>query len=115
MDEPGDSSYNVVKQRHITKLRASNRHTRVFELTGSLMPTSNTQPTQETTTELLLNGQPFSRFAGGSIADLTALLELPARQFAVEVNEVLIPREQHAAHQLKSGDRVEIVTLVGGG
>ena len=79
------------------------------------MPTSNSSQTQAKAIDLLVNGQPFSQFAGGSIADLTVLLKLPPRQIAVEVNEVLIPREQHAAHQLKPGDRVEIVTLVGGG
>ena len=79
------------------------------------MPTSEPPRIPEAPAQLLLNGQPFSRFVGGSIADLTALLELPARQIAVEVNEVLISREQHATHQLQPGDRVEIVTLVGGG
>ena len=34
---------------------------------------------------------------------------------AVEINEELAPREQHAQRVLKDGDRVEIVTLVGGG
>ena len=79
------------------------------------MSTPNAKQTDERPAGLLLNGQPFNGFIGGSIADLTALLELPSRQIAVEVNEVLIPREQHALHQLQLGDRVEIVTLVGGG
>ena len=79
------------------------------------MSDASPQPTQSRLTELVVNGQPFNRFVGGSIADLTLQLELPARQIAVEVNEVLIPREQHRAHQLNAGDRVEIVTLVGGG
>ena len=34
---------------------------------------------------------------------------------AVEINDELAPREQHAQRVLKDGDRVEIVTLVGGG
>ena len=79
------------------------------------MPTANPQQTPAKNIELLLNGQPFSQFAGGSIAELTTLLELPVRQIAVEVNDALIPREQHAGHQLQTGDRVEIVSLVGGG
>jgi sulfur carrier protein len=34
---------------------------------------------------------------------------------AVEVNDTLIPKRMHNQHQLHDGDRVEIVTLVGGG
>ena len=35
--------------------------------------------------------------------------------FAVEVNGALAPRRRFAEHVLADGDRVEIVTLVGGG
>ena len=34
---------------------------------------------------------------------------------AVEVNRTLVPRSRHESHQLQDGDRVEVVTLVGGG
>lgn len=34
---------------------------------------------------------------------------------AVEVNRRLVPKRNHASHQLADGDRVEVVTLVGGG
>ena len=34
---------------------------------------------------------------------------------AVEVNLELVPRQDHARHRLAEGDRLEIVTLVGGG
>jgi sulfur carrier protein len=37
------------------------------------------------------------------------------RLVAVERNRDLVPRAQHAACALEAGDRVEIVTLVGGG
>jgi thiamine biosynthesis protein ThiS len=33
----------------------------------------------------------------------------------VERNLILIPREEHANCRLEEGDRLEIVTLVGGG
>jgi sulfur carrier protein len=33
----------------------------------------------------------------------------------VEVNGELVPKKRHAEHQVRDGDRVEIVTLVGGG
>jgi sulfur carrier protein len=34
---------------------------------------------------------------------------------AVEVNRSLVPHRRHAEHALRDGDRVEVVTLVGGG
>ena len=72
-------------------------------------------PTSSTNLQINVNGKPFGEFPGGSLGDLTRQLELPARQIAVEVNELLIPREQHDAHPLQDGDAIEIVTLVGGG
>lgn len=52
---------------------------------------------------------------GTSIAALLAELELQPPQVAVEVNLELIPRGRHAEHRLEPGDRLEVVTLVGGG
>jgi sulfur carrier protein len=34
---------------------------------------------------------------------------------AVEVNRALVPHRRHAEHALSQGDRIEVVTLVGGG
>lgn len=50
-----------------------------------------------------------------NIGELLAELDLDAKPCAVEVNRELVPRASHRAHQLADGDRVEIVTLVGGG
>lgn len=50
-----------------------------------------------------------------TVAELLAADELDPRQLAVEVNLQLVPRQQHSAHRLNPGDRVEVVTLVGGG
>lgn len=65
--------------------------------------------------ELVINGQPQQFSAGQSIADLLQSLDLNPKQVAVEVNLDLIPREVHAEHVLSAGDRVEVVSLVGGG
>jgi thiamine biosynthesis protein ThiS len=67
------------------------------------------------TINVWLNGQPRQLAAGTSIADLLAELGLAANHVAVEVNLELVPRARHAEHQLAEGDRLEIVTLVGGG
>jgi len=50
-----------------------------------------------------------------TVAELLAHLELQPRYLAVERNLILIPREEHADCVLQEGDRLEIVTLVGGG
>jgi thiamine biosynthesis protein ThiS len=34
---------------------------------------------------------------------------------AVEVNESLVPRERRESTHLRAGDRVELVTIMGGG
>ncbi|MCA9217326.1 MAG: sulfur carrier protein ThiS [Planctomycetales bacterium] len=52
---------------------------------------------------------------GTSIGDLIELLELKRQFVAVELNQELVPREQHDQHVLNDGDQIEIVTLVGGG
>jgi len=65
--------------------------------------------------ELIINGQPHQAAEDATIAQLLDELGLRNKYVAVEVNLELIPRQQHAVHRLASGDRLEIVTLVGGG
>ncbi|MCC6421753.1 MAG: sulfur carrier protein ThiS [Gemmataceae bacterium] len=65
--------------------------------------------------EIVLNGRPHSIDDGLSVAALVQHLGLADRHVAVEVNLEVVPRRQHASHRLAPGDRVEVVTLVGGG
>lgn len=65
--------------------------------------------------EITVNGSRSSAPADGSVADLLLSRNLDQRPVAVEVNGTLIPRRDHACTPLRSGDVVEIVTLVGGG
>jgi thiamine biosynthesis protein ThiS len=55
--------------------------------------------------------------ATGSLTVVTLLtqLKLIGQPCAVEVNKALVPKRRHEAHELRDGDTVEIVTLVGGG
>jgi thiazole synthase len=50
-----------------------------------------------------------------TVAQLLERLGYDRRRVAVEVNRELVPSARHASHTLAPGDRVEIVTLVGGG
>tara|TARA_B100000029_G_scaffold347288_1_gene339630 strand:+ start:378 stop:587 length:210 start_codon:yes stop_codon:yes gene_type:complete len=52
---------------------------------------------------------------GATVAMLIADLGLEPRYLAVERNRELVPRRQHAQCVIQDGDKIEIVTLVGGG
>lgn len=65
--------------------------------------------------QITFNGDVRQTSDQASIADLLMEAEVNPRRVAVEVNFELIPRELHHTHQLKDGDRVEVVTLAGGG
>lgn len=67
------------------------------------------------TSRVVYNGEPREVPRGTTVAELLAELRLDPRRVAVEVNLQLVPRRQHPEHQLAEGDRVEVVTLVGGG
>jgi len=62
-----------------------------------------------------LNGQPTAVPAGTTVAELVARTLPDARAYAVEVNRAVLSRRDHAAREVRDGDRIEIVTLVGGG
>jgi len=50
-----------------------------------------------------------------TVTGLLTAIEVTAERVAVEVNREIVPRSLHAEHALREGDRVEIVTMVGGG
>ena len=64
---------------------------------------------------IILNGQPHQVDAAITVAELIDGLEIPSRGYAVEVNGDLVPRKSHDNYRLVADDRLEIVTLVGGG
>jgi sulfur carrier protein len=64
---------------------------------------------------VLVNGEAREVPAGTTVAGLLRVLALESERVAVERNGRLVPRAQHAATELAEGDRLEVVTLVGGG
>lgn len=64
---------------------------------------------------LLLNGEERDLADVATIADLVASLGLDARKVAVERNLEIAPRSTYADTALADGDRIEIVTFIGGG
>ena len=65
--------------------------------------------------EIEVNGQPREVTAGLTIAGLLRELDVKVPHVAVEVNLEVVPRARHAETALHPGDRLEVVTLVGGG
>jgi sulfur carrier protein len=64
---------------------------------------------------VFVNGQPAELPEGATVADMLSLLKMPPRGVAVEVNLTIVPARQHGEHRLAEGDRLEVVSLVGGG
>lgn len=65
--------------------------------------------------KLMVNGESRESADGATVAALLRELGLDRQACAVEVNAELVPRSRHADRALEPGDRVEVVTLVGGG
>jgi sulfur carrier protein len=68
-----------------------------------------------TSIDVVINGQPHSVSAGITISVLLESLGLVGKRVAVERNREVVPRAQHATTVLAEGDRLELVTFVGGG
>lgn len=62
-----------------------------------------------------VNGEPQSLAAPATVADLLRQLHLRPEQVAVERNKRLVRRVEHERTQLADGDRLEVVTFLGGG
>jgi sulfur carrier protein len=65
--------------------------------------------------QVIVNGQSRPIEPNTSVAGLLEQLNLGGKPVAVEVNLDLVPKQHHANRLLAEGDRLEIVTLVGGG
>ena len=64
---------------------------------------------------IFVNSQPQSVTSDITVTMLLGSLNLTEKRVAVEVNAALVTRNKWAQHRLCEGDKVEIVTFVGGG
>jgi len=64
---------------------------------------------------IMLNGRQREVGDRTRLSDLLSILGLPPDGWAAEVNGRLVPRAEAERVFLSSGDRVEVVTFVGGG
>lgn len=63
---------------------------------------------------ITLHGQLHSTDAT-TVAELLQEQGLAGQAVAVELNQTVVPKREHADQPLKEGDTIELVTLVGGG
>jgi thiazole synthase len=64
---------------------------------------------------ITINAEPRTFPTPLTVADLLRHLGRDPKRLAVEVNEIVVRRDEQEQRALSDGDRVEIVTLVGGG
>ncbi|MDX2147662.1 MAG: sulfur carrier protein ThiS [Planctomycetota bacterium] len=64
---------------------------------------------------IILNGERKEIAANLTVRELIESLGLGKAACAAEVNKELVPKRDHAERVLRENDRVELVTLVGGG
>lgn len=64
---------------------------------------------------ITVNGEPIDLPEGVTVAELIAQIGLSTMICAAEVNRNLVPKRDQDTRELRDGDAVEIVTLVGGG
>lgn len=62
-----------------------------------------------------VNGEQRAIPAEATVAGLLEDLGLAARKVAIERNLEIVPRSLYAQTPLSAGDRLEVVTFVGGG
>lgn len=65
--------------------------------------------------QVIVNGERRDVAPGRTLEQLLAELEVRRAGTAVEVNESVIPRSEYEKTTLADGDRIEIVTMLGGG
>ena len=63
---------------------------------------------------LVVNGEERAT-AVATLAELVRELALEGKPIAVELNRGVVPKDRYGTTRLGEGDRLEIVTLVGGG
>ncbi len=64
---------------------------------------------------IVINGEQRTLENSLNLLQLISALKLEDKRLAIEVNQEIIPRSEHASYTLKQDDKVEIVQAIGGG
>ena len=65
--------------------------------------------------QVTINGEREALEREMSVSELLADRRIESRRVAVEINEDIVPRKTYTDRVVRDGDRIEIVTFVGGG
>ena len=65
--------------------------------------------------QIHLNGLPRDCRTGSTVGDLLRELDITTERVAVELNLEIVDRKDFELRSLKQGDRVEILSFIGGG
>ena len=65
--------------------------------------------------KITVNGNEVEIERSMSVEEMLDCVDVPPNYLAVEINGDVVPREHYTSVDVNDGDRVEVVTLVGGG
>lgn len=72
-------------------------------------------PRSGTALQILVNGEPHAAASTTTVADLLGQLGIRSDRVAVEINLEIVDRNSFESRILKEGDRVEVISFIGGG
>ena len=64
---------------------------------------------------ILLNNKPEKLFDGSTVKKLLENKNIKNKYYAVEINRKIIPKSDYGTYVIKDGDKIEIITAIGGG
>ncbi|MDC0415216.1 sulfur carrier protein ThiS [Gammaproteobacteria bacterium] len=64
---------------------------------------------------ILLNNKSETLCDESTVQKLLETKNIKNTYFAVEINRKIIPKSTHSTHIIKDGDKIEIITAIGGG
>ena len=65
--------------------------------------------------KIQLNGKKISILTNFSVIDLIKKYKLKEKKIAIELNGVILPKQNYRKKKLKNNDKIEIVQFIGGG
>ena len=65
--------------------------------------------------KIQLNGKKISIHTNISVRDLIKKYKLKEKKIAIELNGVILPKQNYRKKKLKNNDKIEIVQFIGGG
>ena len=65
--------------------------------------------------KIQLNGKKISIHTNFSVRDLIKKYKLQEKKIAIELNGMILPKENYGKKTLKNNDKIEIVQFIGGG